>query len=297
MREMLRHGSLSVRMRGFRTPIVGFLALAYLWSWGWWSVILLGLALGDAGSSAPHWRGVPYWMIGLAVIGGWGPTLAALVVTAAIEGKEGVRALLRRCLVWRLAVRWHLVAWLLPPLMMAAGLLIFLALGHRAGAFVPGRWSAALLMLAIGLPLGPMAEELGWRGFLLPRLQQSFNALQSSLLIGVLWCFWHAPLFWAPMGTTVSGALVTTGAVAKYLAYVTALSVIFTWLLNGTGGSLLLVIVFHLTVNADLVTQFFPQLSAGDIRSVRELSTIPLWAVALTLIAVHGPESLSRHRE
>lgn len=233
-------------------------------------------------------------MIGAALIGGWGPTLAAGAVTAITEGREGIHALLRRCLVWRLRPVWHLVAWLLPPLVMAAGLALFIALGNEAGSLELGRWTQALFAICISLPAGPLGEELGWRGFALPRMRRTLSALQSSLLIGVVWCFWHTPLFWAPMGTTLSGAHVTLWAVAKYLAYVTGLSVIFTWLFSGTGGSVLLAIVLHLAVNADLVTVFFPQLTSGAVRAVRDLSTLPLWGIALALIAVYGPDNLSR---
>lgn len=235
-------------------------------------------------------------MIGAALVGGWGPTLSALVVTANTEGREGVRNLLRRCLLWRLAPGWHFTAWLLPPLIMAAGLVLFQVLGNEVGPFAPGRWTIALLALAISLPAGPLGEELGWRGFVLPRMEISLGALQSSLLIGLMWWFWHLPLFWAPMGTTVSGTAVTLWAVTKYLAYVVGLSVVFTWLFNSTSGSILIVIVLHLTVNADLVTLFFPQLTTSDMRMVRELSTIPLWGIAFTLIAVYGPDKLSRRR-
>jgi hypothetical protein len=96
------------------------------------------------------------------------------------------------------------------------------------------------------------------------------------------------------MGTTVSGAPVTVWAVTKYLAYVMGLSVVFTWLFNGAGRSVLLVVILHLTVNADLVTLFFPRLTASDVRTVRELSTIPLWGMVLILVAVYGPRKFGR---
>lgn len=233
-------------------------------------------------------------MIAVSLIGAWGPTISALIVTAGIAGREGLRDLVRRCFIWRLAAGWHLAAWLLPPLIMAGGLLLFLVLGNEVGPFAPGRWSIVLLMLVINVLWGPLGEELGWRGFMLPRMEQNYGALKSSLFIGVMWALWHLPLFWAPMGTTVSGTAVTLWAVTKYLVYVMGLSVVFTWLFNNTGGSILLVIVLHLTVNADLVTPFFPQFNAGDIRLIRELSTIPLWGVAAVLIVVYGPRRLSR---
>jgi len=288
-------GGIIGRLRNLlrRRPVAAFLALAYLWSWAWWSIILLGLWLGELEWASARWRGVPYWMIGAAIVGSWGPTLAALLVTASTEGQAGVRTLLRRCLMWRRATRWHLAAWFLPPLMVLASLLLFRALGSQVGPFLPARWPLALLVLALSLPAGPLGEELGWRGFLLPRMQRSMSALWSSLVIGVLWCFWHTPIFWAPMGATMSGTAVTLWAVFKYLVYVVGLSVIFTWLFNSTGGSLLFVIVLHLAVNADLVTPFFPHLKSADIRFIVELSTIPIWLVALAIIARCGPSRLS----
>jgi len=98
------------------------------------------------------------------------------------------------------------------------------------------------------------------------------------------------------MGTTISGVPVTLWAVTKYQVYVVGLSVLFSWLFNGTGRSILLVILLHVTVNADLVTLFFPGLTASDMRAIRELSTIPLWGVVLMLIAIYGPGRLSKRR-
>ena len=268
-----------------RRPFVAFIALAYLWSWSWWSLVLVGVWIGALHWPGPEFRGVPYWMMGAALLGGWGPTLSGLVVTTSANGRKGVRDLLRRSLNWRLPARWYLAAWFLPPGMMGAALVIFYANQNAIGHFALWRWRTALLLLGINIFAGPLGEEIGWRGFLLPRMEPTFGSLKSGFLIGILWCFWHTPLFWAPMGTTVSGASVTIWAVAIYLVYVLGLSIIFTWIFDRSGQSVLPTIIMHLTVNADLITPFFPDLTAGNIRTIRELSIIPIWAVVLVLMA------------
>ena len=277
--------------------MVGFFAMAYLWSWSWWSLVLLGARIGALHWPGPQFRNVPYWMIGTALLGGWGPTFSALVVTAAADGRKGARDLLHRCLKWRFPVQWYLVAWLLPPAMMGAGLLLFYGMESDIGHFELWRWRTALLLVVISVFSGPLGEELGWRGFLLPRMEPIFGSVKSGFVIGIFWFFWHTPLFWAPMGTTVSGTSVTVWAIINYLLYVVGLSIIFTWIFDRTGTSVVPTVIMHLTVNADLVTPFFPHLTASNVRTVRELSTIPISLVALVLIALQGIDHSTRPAE
>jgi membrane protease YdiL (CAAX protease family) len=166
---------------------------------------------------------------------------------AAISGPSGVRELFGRLLQWRVATGWYGVA-LAGPLVLwliAAGL--FFAMGDAepsvelAGlAVFPGLFA---LRVFLG---GGLGEELGWRGTLLPLLAEKRSALVASLWIGVLWGLWHAPAFLF-QGSGKEGDLVT---LLLFTVYCTALSLIFTWMVRGTGGSLLLVVLLHGTANS-----------------------------------------------
>jgi membrane protease YdiL (CAAX protease family) len=86
-------------------------------------------------------------------------------------------------------------------------------------------------------------EEIGWRGYALPRLTERFGLAQASVILGVVWATWHLPIFFFPVGDLLGQSF------PMYLLQVTALSVAMAWLYWRTGGSLLLVMLFHAAVN------------------------------------------------
>ena len=134
---------------------------------------------------------------------------------------------------------------------------------------------------------GATGEELGWRGFLLPRLQQRFNALISSLIVGVIWAIWHLPL-WSLPGygwDAIPYWAFALGAIST--------SVIFTWILNNTGGSLVMASIIHLMMNFGMsvvgILGLIP--SPGDGWMIASI-LFAIYAVMVVMIA--GPSRLSR---
>jgi uncharacterized protein len=166
-----------------------------------------------------------------------GPLIAALIVTALTGGKPGLRALLRSLTQWRAGLRWYLTALLLPSALS----LVAIALNVLFGAPAPtaaqfGSWSSLLLMFGLRLvnPFdGPVMEELGWRGYALPRLQARYSPLTANLILGVLVAIWH--LRWI-----VNGDLPVI-----YIPAIIAATVLFGWIVNSAQGSLLLAVLFH----------------------------------------------------
>jgi membrane protease YdiL (CAAX protease family) len=134
--------------------------------------------------------------------------------------------------------------------------------------FAAGPWPLLPFVFVQTLLLSsPMGEEPGWRGFALPRLQARLGALGASLVLGVLWGLWHLPLALTsgdPTAGTFSG---------WYLLGITGEAVLYTWLFNSTGGSLLLVLLLHAAMS---ITGLF--LAATDGNAVI--------GVALTWLAV-----------
>ncbi len=159
----------------------------------------------------------------LAILVGYGIFFAALIMTALTLGKGGVIALLKRFLIWRVGGKWYLVAFLLVPSLNLLGVVLNAALSSQPIDFstvlaykIFGS-SANLVILILPYLLFDAVtngEEMGWRGYVLPRLQAKHSALASSLILGVIWGLWHLPKFMAP-GNTGSFALVVVDTVAK----------------------------------------------------------------------------------
>jgi CAAX protease family protein len=208
-----------------RHPLVAFFGLAYALTW----VVAVPYALGAF--PAPL---LPC-----------GPLLAALVVTPLVGGWPATRALLRRLVQWRAGLRWYALALLLPLGVTAAAAGATVALGAPPAALADlrGRLPALVPIFLFNLlfPLsGALGEEPGWRGVALPRLLAARSPLAASLLLGALVAGWHAPLF-------LTGLY---GQVPLRVLFMVSTTVLYTLLFTGTGGSVLLAMLFHAAWNA-----------------------------------------------
>ena len=206
-----------------------YFVLAFLVTWG----LQLPALLAEEHLIA----GPPDRYMALVGLGGLGPAIAAMIV-ARVEG-TGIKALLRPLRAWRVAPWWYLAALLLPGGIFVVASAAWNALGHAERLFyLPD--SAAYIAAAVVFPLG---EEIGWRGFALPRLLRTHGPLTASAIVGVLWALWHVPMF------TLQGVPLTLYAV--FIPFFVAGSVLFTWIYRHTRGSLLLAFLTHVGVHLD----------------------------------------------
>jgi membrane protease YdiL (CAAX protease family) len=269
-------------------PLVSYFVLAYLLSWLLW----VPLAVVYNGPTKP-----PEELLLLLFVGIYGASAAGIIMTRVVEGKGSVRKLLRRYVDWRVGFRWYVVVLFTVPVLLVAAMAIYTLQGNAVGRFVPGAWPLALLGAIPAVLFGPLGEEAGWRGFALSRLQDKYGAFWSSILLGILHTFWHAPLFWLPGGTPISGGPVTLGGVALFLSIVTIGTFIYTWVFNHTRGSMLMAVLLHLSVNTADVTMFamFPDLSeATRYHIMWELGNIPGWIIVVLLLILFDAARLSR---
>jgi membrane protease YdiL (CAAX protease family) len=232
-----------------------------------------------------------YSALGLFV--GYGLALASLVMTGLTLGRAGVGALLRRFLIWRVGIQWYLVVLLGPAILILAGIGLDLLLGGATPDFsnVEARqifgtstklWYYVVPFFLVDLLTN--GEETAWRGYVLPRLQNRFSALVSSLIVGAVWGLWHLPKFWAA-GDGVSFALVMLHNIAA--------AVLFTWVYNNTRGSLLLATLFHAALNTSYVFLQIAPAEPGDI--TLEMTVIGVELMAAVVVAVvAGPVRLTR---
>jgi membrane protease YdiL (CAAX protease family) len=263
-----------------RYPLAAFFTLAYLGSWIVWLPMLLAgnnLLLPSSAVSP----GLKFLLIVLAPFAG--PTLAAFVMTAALEGRAGVRALLGRYVQWRFGLPWYLIV-LGGPLLL---LMLVVAAFYGKAALPPlGEQGlniivAYLVTLVVNLFIGGiLGEEPGWRGFALPRLQARFGALTGSMILALFWSLWHLPLILTPGGAT------WTGSIALYIVLNVALTIVHTWVFNGTRSSLLGVLLLHAAVNTStrLILPNIPGLSRdeGNLLLVVAYGAVALLLVVLT---------------
>lgn len=231
---------------------------------------------------------------GIYLFLGYGFGIASLLMTGLTHGRGAVVALFRRFFIWRVGWRWYLVAFLLYPSLITSGVLLNAALTHRPldfGEVMAHRifgTSANLLVFILPFFLVDAisnGEEIGWRGYVLPRLQAKHSALASSLILGVIWGFWHLPKYLAP-GNTSSFAL--------FMLKIVADSVLYTWLFNNTKGSLLLTTIFHASGNTAGVFLPIANTVIGSNAGALIFQILLETLVVIAVVIVAGSERLSR---
>lgn len=248
--------------------IVAFFALTYLLTWSAWGAVLV------VGTTSPL-------ASVLMLLGGFGPLLAAAVLA---WRDRSLREWAARAVRWRVSARWWLAALALPVVLSLVGYALYAAV--TGASVTPTSGPVSLLYLTVFLSVfflrGGFGEEMGWRGYALPRLLERYSALTAGLVVGVLWAGWHLPLF------LVQGAR-QSGSFALYLLGVVGLSVVLTWLFVNASESVLLVVVFHAQWNV---------LDSGVLFDVRgptglwapAASAAVVWALALALVAAYGTD-------
>ena len=258
-----------------------FVALTFATSW----VIWLGMIVRSVGIDSPPG-------LVLNIIATAGPSIAALILAGAV-GRGEVQRLLESFSPGRVSLRWALVALVVPVAMI--GIAIVASVG-AFGAAVPVITIGVLGVLVTEFVRilflgGPLEEELGWRGFALPRLQEKRSAFSSSVILGAIWGVWHIPLYLVS-GTGQQATAASTGAVFGITAFVVwtiGLSILFTWLFNQTRGSLIVAMLFHAAVN---LGAFIPA-AVGSTGAASFLYALVTWVVALIVAARFGREHLA----
>jgi membrane protease YdiL (CAAX protease family) len=255
-------------------PLASFFVMAYAISW------LLWMPLVVTGGGTPTGLRLLLTLLGSLV-----PSAVAILLVAVLHGKAGVRKLLRRLLLWRVGAGWWVAVVLLSTLAVAAVGLSVLFGGDAPDldVTIPG---VVFLFLFSIFPGSAGGEEVGWRGFALPHLQRAGSALAASVALGAAWGVWHLPLYLLgtdnrPLGLFPAWVLLTVAA-----------SVILTWMYNGTGGSLLIVVLFHAASNLPLTVLLEP---LEDQVAQPFLIYVALMVLAAAVVvAAFGPANLSR---
>ena len=256
--------------------LLQFFGLTFAATWLLWAAARVVSPVGDAASGPAALASVIF------LIGVFAPGLVALSLTYLDEGHAAAAALLARALSGRVDFRWYVFALgLMPATKLLVALLHRLVMGEWP-VFGETRWyvMAGAIMISTWAQAG---EEVGWRGFALPRLALRLGLAPASLVLGAIWAAWHLPLFFVPAGDTFGQSF------PLYLLQVMAISVAMAWLYWRTQGSLLLVMLLHASINntKDIV----PSAVAGaadplawSASTTGWLTLAVLWAVAAVLL-------------
>jgi membrane protease YdiL (CAAX protease family) len=215
------------------------------------------------------------------------PTISAVFLAWVIGGISEVKHVLSGFTRWKVGVGWYLAAifLLLGPFVIS---LIYIALGNPATGLRQG-WTIPLLLGQVFIQFfaGPASEEAGWRGFALPRLESKYSALVSSLILGVIWTFWHLPLFY------LTGASQMTIPLPIYLVLVITVTIYLTWLFNNTRGSLIITTLAHFSYNLTGTLLTGP-LSLMPAMVFYVTAGPMLFLIVVGAVIYYGPKNLSR---
>ena len=259
---------------GVRYQIPLFFALAYALSWIVWGSVI----------AQQHHLLAFHIPANLAF---FGVGLAAFVIAGLTGGAAALRDLVRRMLRWRVGLRWYLTALALPIALPLLAVGIFRLFG---GAVRPGSSMAPLAAagyLVFQTAFFLITEETAWRGFALPRLQARYSALTASVILGVLWGIWHTPLF------LTAGSAQASYPYVGFILFAVAQSVLFTWIYNNSGGSVLVAAIFHALTDGFLV--FTGAVTSGP--ALFWLATGVTALAAAAVVVVTGPRRLARTRQ
>jgi membrane protease YdiL (CAAX protease family) len=237
-------------------PLFFFFLISYAFSW----ITVIPFLLAEWGVLSGDYL--------LAfIVKSFGPFLAAYVMIRVTEGREGLDRFRSSFRQLRAGWGWYLFILLGIPGLIVLG--IVLQPGTLAG--FQGIKTGLLVVYLVNFIVvffggGPLGEEPGWRGFALPHMQKRYGPLWGTLLLGVLWTFWHLPDFLSPSaqgGGPGTGLATFLTNFPIFMLMVIALAVLFTWIYNQTRGSIFLAILAHASINTPqlALVPLFPAVS------------------------------------
>ncbi len=245
-----------------------FIGIAYFLSWSVW---IYSILVGETNQYL-------VWLAGI------GPTISAMLLIAYQQGFSGVKRLFY--LGWRVGSFWYFISFLGTPLVMLVSLGLHVMMGADSPQFIDpnhmvtslNQWLFIIVVFAYIFIFTALGEEIGWRAYLLPRLQKSFSPFISSLLLGLVWALWHLPLFW--MSDNFHQQL----PISWFLLQILGSTFIYTWIFNRTRGSLLIALLFHTSSNAAVgLLPILPLDNGGSYRPLW-LTLIILWFLVFLML-------------
>ena len=252
-----------------RAPIAVFLVGTFVWAWALWGYWVVAMPPGGLVVSAPF--------VLCAIIGGFAPSLAAILTSWLIGGRHQVAHLLGGILRFRAPPLHYAAALGIVP---GTALLGTVLLPIFVGPLKPA--DPSVMALAVIWPLlAALGEEFGWRGFLFPKLIHRFGLVGSALIVGVIWGVWHLPADY--IGLKGYGSLFVLAFLVNGPLVLTAHALIMAWLWRRTGANLLMMVLYHWSITASAM--LFPTAGGQDAWGIgaAALSAGLFWVLAIGL--------------
>ena len=229
-------------------PLVAYFTIAFAGTW----LMNLPMVLGKEGLGLFSYSVPMVLYIILFILGSFsGPTLAAILVTNAVDGKAGLRKFFRRYAQGRVGLPWYLVVIFGFPILYVAAASVSLhgvplaEISANWGTFFSS-YLPALLIFPAFITWG---EEPGWRGFALTRMQERYHPLVSGLVVGFMHGLWHLPIYLLIVGPVASGPFDLVRFSTNVVA-IMAITIIWAWVFNNAKGSILFAVLLHASLNA-----------------------------------------------
>jgi membrane protease YdiL (CAAX protease family) len=210
----------------------------------------------------------------------FGPSFTGLLLTGLVDGKAGYRELFSRLTKWRVDLRWYITVLLGAPILAA---MVLFVLSLFSPEFIPALFSSSekadlLIMGAgVGLMVG-FFEEIGWTGFVTPKMRLRYNVFKTGIIIGSLWGMWHFLPFWEI--DTFSGVFPLALLISRLFSWLPPFRVLMVWVHERT-GSLLIVILMHASLV--LSTLILPSM---ELSGMHLLTWLISWAGVLWVIVL-----------
>jgi membrane protease YdiL (CAAX protease family) len=253
-----------------RSPLVSFVVLTFALCWGFGAILKGTPVLAPDGSFIS------------------GVFIAALTILAITDGRAGLKDLGRRLVRWRVAPRWYAVVFALPVVIVGTVMVLVPVFGGTPIDWTkqPGLANAAVFfVIFMLLPIGaPVCEEIGWRGFALPRLLAGRTALTASLILGVIWSLWHLPVILSDPVLRVP---------VPFLLAVIPLSILTTWIFLHTRASVFIAVLFHAWFDVVLLYGF-AMVAPSDAALIWWLLAATKNVLAIIVVAIWGPDLIRR---
>lgn len=261
-------------------PLTSFFVMAYLFSW----VVLIPFILSQWGIF-PKTKAFDIFFVANAFVG---PMLAAYIMFRTLEGKGSWKKIRKSIISTKVGLKWYLFTLIVIPAVMFLGMVILNGgIPTFHGLTFKFFVTYLIFFVAIFFLGGPLPEEIGWRGFALPRLQSKFGPLKATLLLSALWTFWHLPHFLtvAQRGGPGSDLSILYIHLPIFILLCLPISIILTWVYNCHRGNLFIVMLVHASINTFSLVQAYstnPVLKNSDLFVVIGLGLVALLILIFT---------------
>jgi membrane protease YdiL (CAAX protease family) len=260
-------------------PLVFYFLFTYLLSWFFWTIpifLSLGIYKNESLNS----------FFGLGVLA---PIIVSAVLTQKRFGGKGIRDLTSRLRVNNVPFRWYLIA-ALTFMGLSIGTLVIYSLIHKIPVKVlhDYSYSSYLSMMPVFLIFATF-EEVGWRGFALPRIRETHNPISSSFILGVIWWIWHFPKLISEGTTDINSFIVL-------MFFAVLFSLFMSWIYENNHGSISLAILAHAAGNSAIYAINPGVLLKIGYNEASIIYVMILFSFMVFVVMTHGPDLQDSHK-